>query len=89
MEYKAVYRCRLCGAEYQPGPTAGEAIAAAHMYELAADLCGIVPMAPRKIEPHCCADGSLGVADFLGWKAAKHSTLDYDMDGESGLLSED
>lgn len=88
MEYKAVYRCRLCGAEYKPGATAGEAIAAAHMYELAADLCGIVPEAPRKIEPHLCPDGSMGVADFLGWKAEKRTCQDYDMDKESGLLED-
>lgn len=89
MEYKAVYRCRLCGKEYQTGATAGEVIANACMYELAAGLSGTVPMAPRKIEPHCCPDGSLGVADFLGWKAEKSPALDYDMDSESGLFAED
>lgn len=68
MEYKAVYRCRLCGAEYRPGITTGEAMALAHMEELAAGICGTVPNAPRKIEPHQCPDGSLGVADFQGWK---------------------
>lgn len=71
MEYKAVYKCRLCGQVYQNGATTGEAMATAHMAELSVGLCGTVPMAPRKIEPHYCGGkytGSLGVADFCGWE---------------------
>lgn len=74
MEYKAVYRCRLCGVMYCPGHTAGETMALAHMEELSAGICGTVPDAPRKTETHRCGingkfPGSLGVADFCGWEA--------------------
>lgn len=85
MQYKAVYRCRLCGKEYRPGITTDQAMAVAHMEELAAGLCGTVPVAPRLTEPHPCHDGSLGVADFLGWKADYSHVYDESL---SGLLED-
>lgn len=74
MEYKAVYKCRLCGAVYRSGTTTGKAVATAHMVELSVGLCGTVPLAPREIETHYCGGqfaGSLGAADFCGWQAVE------------------
>lgn len=88
MEYKAIYKCRLCGAVYKSGATTGEAMAEAHMLEMSAGLCGTVPMAPRKIEMHRCGGkytGSLGAADFCGWQAVPGYTDDRT---ESGLLED-
>lgn len=87
MEYKALYRCRLCGGLFTDGTT-GEAIAEATLQELHAGICGTVPMAPRMTETHRCTGGSLGVADFLGWKAKKSASLVYDEKTESGLLED-
>lgn len=74
MEYKAIYKCRLCGAVYRNGTTTGEAVATAHMVELSAGICSTAPLAPRKIETHYCGGqfaGSLGAADFCGWQAVE------------------
>ena len=72
MEYKAVYKCRLCGAVYENGATTGTDMARLTITELTCGLVCTLPMAPRMTETHDCAGGytgSMGVADFQGWKA--------------------
>lgn len=72
MEYKAVYKCRLCGQVFY-GLTTTEELAEAHMVEITAGLYGTVPFTVRKTETHRCGDGpmgppvTIGLADFLGW----------------------
>ena len=69
---RAVYKCRLCGAVYHNGAHAGKDIAIYCMAELAAGLVCTNPMAPAKTEMHQCGgpfEGSLGLADFQGWRA--------------------
>ena len=88
MEYRAVYKCRLCGAVYQTGATTGEAVATLHMEEMSAGICSTVPLAPRKIETHRCGGkytGSLGAADFCGWQAPPNCKGEKT---ESGLLED-
>lgn len=70
-EYKAVYKCRLCGQVYKSGATTGQALAVAHMVETTVGLYGTVPLCVRKLESHSCGgpySGSLGLADFQGWQ---------------------
>lgn len=72
MEYKAIYKCRLCGKTYHNGAAAGQKVATRIMAELVAGIIPTRPMAPTKKEMHCCGGehaGSLGLADFQGWKA--------------------
>ena len=75
MAYKSVYKCRLCGCIYRNGGTTGLTIAEASLAEIHVGICGTVPMAPRKTETHHCDDGSLGVADFLGWEMEENKNV--------------
>ena len=47
MEYKAVYKCRLCGCTFSNGATTGEQIARADLFAKSVGITGTVPMAPR------------------------------------------
>lgn len=69
-EYRATYKCRLCGEAFQ-NAIIGEAVAQVMTLELATvgntqnikcnrDL--------HKHEIHYCDDGSFGFADFQGFK---------------------
>lgn len=71
MEYRAVYKCRLCGETYKSGAhDTDRRVVENHMEEIAAGIRG-TPMtafvSEKKI--HRCAGGSLGLADFQGWEA--------------------
>lgn len=67
-KYQAIYKCRLCGKLFNGVAISSERIA----LETTTDAClGIkneVICAPQIREVHLCADGSYGVADFLGRK---------------------
>ena len=70
-EYKALYKCRLCGEVFQISATTGEKLAERCMVELNVGLVCTVPTAPTMTWTHNCGGdhaGSLGMADFLGWK---------------------
>lgn len=72
MEHKAIYKCRLCGEVYENGVTTGTDLAMRTITELAIGLVCTLPMAPRMTEVHACGGeyaGSMGLADFQGWKA--------------------
>lgn len=89
-EYKAIYKCRLCGQVFHNGTSTGEKLATRCMVEMVAGICGTVAMAPRMHETHYCGGqhaGSLGLADFQGWK--KTTQLPPEDKTESGLITED
>lgn len=69
---KAMYKCRLCGEVFHNGATTGKEIAEVCMVEMNAGIySGSMPLAPRMTETHSCGGdhaGSLGLADFQGWK---------------------
>lgn len=72
MEYKAVYRCRLCGAVYHNGTTMDALNTTMHMAYLSANtpLSRLAVQAPE-IDCHFCRgkyNDSKGVADFQGWE---------------------
>lgn len=71
MEYKAVYKCRLCGERYYNGQCAGTEIAEMVLLEMNVGIRGVIQNAPQKTDTHHCGGkytGSLGLADFQGWK---------------------
>lgn len=94
MKYRALYKCRLCGAEYYaPTYTTDQDTAASTMVHLNAGVRGANHMQPNPTGTHVCAGehtGSLGLSDFLGWKADPGHAVPADMDDHttSGLLED-
>lgn len=94
MKHRAVYKCRLCGAEYfSPTYTTDQDTAASTMVHLNAGVRGANHMQPNLTGTHVCAGkhtGSLGLSDFLGWKADPGQATPADLDDHttSGLLEE-
>ena len=78
MEYKAIYKCRLCSEAYS-NLKAGAELVEQSMLEQAAGTFGAVPLGQPPTKTHRCADGSLGVADFLGW-SKEGEPVTYGMD---------
>ena len=68
-EYRATYKCRLCGEKFEAGITG----------EFMASLCTMALAESNSVEsvigtsdlhryiPHNCKDGSYGLADFIGF----------------------
>lgn len=78
-EYRAVYRCRLCGEEFEDC-TVGEDLAQA--VNMALVVLGNTQHV--KIQrnlyrnaPHYCKDGSFGFADFQGFKKIEDNARYY------------
>lgn len=70
--YLAMYKCRLCGKEYGLGKVTSKGKAE----EVARDAINqhnITYCFPliHCMELHSCADGGLGVSDFLGMKCVE------------------
>ena len=87
---QAVYKCRLCGEVFASGATTGEKVANTCMVYLHAGVVGVEPMAPTMTTTHTCGGdhaGSLGLADFQGWK--KEPAMQMGEKEESGLLEDD
>jgi hypothetical protein len=67
-----MYRCRLCGKSLYSGVTATHGKAMDNLYDLVVTgqpMSG-GPNAPRLLQVHECGapfEGSLGLADFIGW----------------------
>lgn len=66
-EYKAVYKCRLCGERYTDCIT-GRATAVGIAYELAVGVGTHIPQAPTMRTVHLCKNGGIGMSDFQGWE---------------------
>lgn len=69
-EYRAIYKCRLCGEEFESAVTTNADIAIKHMLIMTVEY-----KAPEYIgtpitetSMHSCKDGSMGLADFLGFR---------------------
>lgn len=64
-EYRAIYKCRLCGEEYIGGRT-GVAVA---MQETAMIACvGSGKYGTHLYGTHNCEDGAFGLSDFYGFR---------------------
>lgn len=68
MEYRAIYKCRLCGNKYSCTATGNKDIAYRTVVELTVLGYSTEPQAPTMTAPHPCPSGSIGVADFQGWE---------------------
>ena len=64
MEYKTIFKCRLCGECYEGGCTGSENIAFSAAISVCLGVPSKDPQAPCMTEVHSCKDGSIGVADF-------------------------
>lgn len=69
-EYRSIYRCRLCGEEFEEGET-GDIIAMTCTVALTVNDSTKHVRCERNLHrymPHHCKDGSYGFADFCGFK---------------------
>lgn len=64
-EYRAIYKCRLCGEEYIEGRT-GAAIAMKETVLIADGGAG--KYGTHMYGTHNCDDGSYGLSDFCGFR---------------------
>ncbi len=79
-EFIATYKCKLCGESFEAertGPGAAQSILIAFELgdpSLMKNIMGAGYMHPTCT--HCCADGSFGLAEFLGFKMEEEKTDD-------------
>lgn len=66
-EYRAIYKCRLCGEEFEDGGT-GDIIAMACTVALTVKDYVRCERNLHRHMPHHCKDGSYGFADFCGFR---------------------
>ena len=66
MEYRAIYKCRLCGERYK-SVSAGKRTALQSSIKACLGYSS-APQAPLMADVHLCKDGSYGIADFEGFK---------------------
>ena len=73
-EYRAIYKCRLCGEEYVSAITASADMAIKNMVVITAECdSGQRILNPvTKLSMHSCKDGSMGLADFLGFRKVEN-----------------
>lgn len=70
IEYQAIYKCRLCGEEYTSKVTTSIDTVIENFLHVTTG-CKIkrfIGSPITKTSMHSCADGSLGMADFIGFK---------------------
>lgn len=69
-EYRAMYKCRLCGEEFESAVTTSADIAIKNMLIVTVQYEPSEYIGPpiTKISMHSCKDGSMGLADFLGFR---------------------
>jgi hypothetical protein len=71
--YQAVYKCRICGGETSGCCTDSESTAMREIWNLKVNALSEQSAHPHMIETHHCKDGSIGVADFQGFKKIKEA----------------
>ena len=70
-EYRAIYKCRLCGEEFENGRIENENIVDSCV--MAISILGDTQkvrtsMSLHEHYVHYCKNGSMGMADFLGFR---------------------
>lgn len=71
--YNACYKCRLCGETFSPIFT-GQSIAMKTAVEMTINGHKTSEAQVNSLNEHFCKDGSIGMADFLGWKVKNDSS---------------
>ena len=67
-EYRAIYKCRKCGACFGNTVTGDENLAQKTLICACIGTPSGEAQAPALHFPHSCANGDFGVADFIGWQ---------------------
>lgn len=70
-EYRAIYKCRLCGEEFERGAIPSVDAVIENMVNITYGYMADKYCAGMKVKEtfmHSCKDGSCGLADFLGFK---------------------
>lgn len=66
MEFRTMYKCRLCGEIYPHSVTMDRQIALKAICSCLLDTEFKDGIKPSLCELHSCEDGNMGVADFIG-----------------------
>ena len=69
-EYRAIYKCRLCGEEYVSAVTGNADIAIKHMVSVTSGYnpTEYIGATITETTMHSCKGGSMGLSDFLGFR---------------------
>ena len=69
-EYRAIYKCRMCGEEFGSAVTTSTDIAIKHMLIVTVQYKPpeYIGTSVTELSMHSCKDGSLGLADFIGFR---------------------
>ena len=62
-EYRAIYKCRMCGEEYETHNTFNDEV---DTQTYMANMCIQRKKHNLPFEHHVCKDGSFGLSDFIG-----------------------
>ena len=66
IEYRAVFKCRICGELFM-GVVTGSRKTAERATLNASLGVSSIPMTPHMYDIHYCEDGGIGIADFHGF----------------------
>lgn len=68
-EYQAIYKCRLCGEEFVSASTSNSDVALKNMLNITigCEIKEWIGNPVTELSMHSCKDGSMGLADFLGF----------------------
>ena len=69
-EYRAMYKCRLCGEKFTSASTTSSDIAIKHILIVTTGYkpSEYIGTPVTELSMHSCKDGSCGLADFLGFR---------------------
>lgn len=69
-EYQAIYKCRLCGTEFETAVITSENVAIKQILHatIGYEIEEWIGTPLKKTSMHSCKDGSMGVSDFLEFK---------------------
>lgn len=71
MEYRTMYKCRLCGEIFPCHVTMDRQIAIKGICSCISGIDFKDGIKPNMHEIHACKDGNMGVADFIGVRREK------------------
>lgn len=77
IEYKAIYKCRFCQKSFKDAITGNKDLAEKVLMSVCYDIPINEPQSPTMYRPHYCENGSMGVADFIGWEKEETPEHEY------------
>ena len=69
-EYRAIYKCRLCGGKFVSASTSSSDVAIENMLNVTVgyEIKEWIGNPATETTMHSCKDGSMGLEDFLGFR---------------------